>query len=809
MQDARMMRKLTSPPLPQTLLHREEVLSRLSLVLNRNTQSHSQPQIYTSSKLVLLLAPAGYGKTTVLADFASRGNAHYCWYMLDRTDSDIITFLQRLVLSVRQQFPDFGADLDDILMNIAYEHMREAEGISYFIPLLDAFLQALATETAQQVVLLFCNYQEVNDTLAINQATNYLLRGLPPHCALVIESRAIPELEFAYLLAHNQAYSFTQNDLRFSAQEVARLAQLQGIPSLSPEEAAQLEALFDGWISGMLLGTRLSHIHLLQGSRIPGLRVLNTSMHLQQLFTYVVDGVFQRYPDLYTFLYEACILEEMIPSLCEEVLEIEHAEEHLQELERNGLFVTHRNEGEQQIYVCHQVLRDLFLEELERSNPQRFHALHQRAAHKLGEEQRYEQAIHHALQAQEYPMAARFIVDIFPVIFDQQRLVTLMRWCHLLSSPFREFAPQILLTQARVYLRWHDHAHALLLLERAEQVILDKSASMLLEDPHLLLTEIRIFKGLAFFMSGAYQQAADQCQNALDELPANETVLRSEAYSIIGLSLCLRGDLSAGIAAIQKTLQLYGRSRSGYEVARLHSILASAYRWLGKLELAEHHVMRAMTCRLQMHDVCGQIEDLNRLGLLKKSQGAIHEAETHLLQALELARSPLHYESGQAYALVNLGHLYFDQAAYERALRTLEEGLALAEKLQDRYLVNHTLCIMALTYLSLQDVETAHFLLSNVQLSPAKSEQPDYDRFLHHLTYSLLLLHEEHYDEALSYLRALQASPSNTEKELMLVLHLRLAGCYLGKQQNEDALVYLHKLTVDLANVKGYGLCVL
>lgn len=310
-------------------------------------------------------------------------------------------------------------------------------------------------------------------------------------------------------------------------------------------------------------------------------------------------------------------------------------------------------------------------------------------------------------------------------------------------------------------------------------------------------------------MSGAYQQAADQCQNALDELPANETVLRSEVYSIIGLSLCLRGDLSAGIAAIQKTLQLYGRSRSSYEVARLHSILANAYRWLGKLELAEHHIMRAMACRLQMHDIYGQIEDLNRLGLLKKSQGAIHEAEAHLLQALELARSPLHYESGQAYALVNLGNLYFDQAAFERALRTLEEGLALAEKLQDRYLVNHTLCVMALTYLSLQDVETAHFLLSNVQLSPAKNEQPDYDRFLRDLTYSALLLHEERYDEALSYLRTLQASPSITEKELMLVLQMRLAACYLGIQQGEEALVCLLKLTTDLATSQGYGLCVL
>lgn len=809
MQDAYILRKLTGPPLPQTLLHREELLSRLSLVLTGKTQQHSQPQIQAASKLILLLAPAGYGKTTVLADFASRGNARYCWYMLDRTDSDIITFLQRLVLSIRQQLPNFGEELDDILVSIAQEHIRETEGISHLIPLLDAFLQALETETKQQVVLLFCNYQEVNDTPILNQVTNYLLRGLPPHYALVIESRAIPELEFAHLLAHNQVYSFTQDDLRFSAHEVTRLALLQGIPSLSPGEAEQLESSFDGWISGMLLGTRLSNIRLLQGKRIPGPRTLNTSMHHQQLFTYVVDSVFQRYPDLYTFLQEACILEEMLPSLCEEVLEIEHAEEYLQELERNGLFVTHRNEGEQQVYVCHQVLRDLFLEELERSNPQRFHALHQRAMHKLGKEQRYEQAIHHALQAQEDLMAARFIIDIFPGMFGQQRLTTLMRWCDLLSPAFREYAPQILLIQARVYLRLYNHTQALPLLERAEQVIFDKSSLIPPEHPHLLLTEIRIYKGSTLFRYGAYQQAADQCQQALDELPAHENVLRWEAYSIIGLSLCLRGDLPAGIAAVQKTLQFYGRSSSGYEVARLHSILANAYRWLGKLELAEHHVMRAMTCRLQMHDICGQIEDLNRLGLLKRSQGAIQEAEAYLLQALELARSPLHYESGQAYALVNLGNLYFDQAAFERALRTLEEGLALAEKLQDRYLINHTLCIMALTYLSLQDVETAHFLLSNAQFSPTQNEQPDYDRFLHDLTYSVLLLHEEHYDEALSYLTALQASPSTTEKELMFVLQIRLAACYLGKQQSEDTLACLRKVKTALADSNGYGLCVL
>ncbi|MBV9232336.1 MAG: hypothetical protein JOZ18_23715, partial [Chloroflexi bacterium] len=400
------LRKITHPPLPPAVLHREALLQQLNdAITGGSCESDKGGSAY---KLILLHAPAGYGKTTLLADFTRQAVLPCCWYLLDRSDADKITFLEYLLASVRTQFPFFGSALDLSLAAAADQGAEDS-----FEALVELFVEALAREIPERFALFLCNYHEVHENAQINTLVNRLLQGVTP-CVLVIESRVVPDLAFASLLARREMCVISRERFRLNSEEVTALACLQGLTALDQGEAEHLAAVFDGWMAGILLGTRLGEVRHLAGKTngvAPLLRGLPaSSVDRQFLFAYVVTEVFKDHPDLYDFLKDACVLEEMTPSLCNALLGIADASERLHALEYYGLFVSRSGVPPQETYLCHPVLRDLLAEELRQQEPESFALLHRRAAELLGEAQDYERAITHALSAKIEQMAADLIL---------------------------------------------------------------------------------------------------------------------------------------------------------------------------------------------------------------------------------------------------------------------------------------------------------------------------------------------------------------------------------------------------------------
>ena len=142
----------------------------------------------------------------------------------------------------------------------------------------------------------------------------------------------------------------------------------------------------------------------------------------------------------------------------------------------------------------------------------------------------------------------------------------------------------------------------------------------------------------------------------------------------LGVCHIVIGDFTAGIAHIQKALQLWGRHAIQQQTANGHSVLARAYCLLGNFALAEHHMTRALACWDQLQDNWGKVDNLVRLGNIKVRQSVLPEAENIFQEALALARGPIHYLRGQAYALDCLGIFCQRQENYERALELTEEA---------------------------------------------------------------------------------------------------------------------------------------
>jgi ATP/maltotriose-dependent transcriptional regulator MalT/DNA-binding SARP family transcriptional activator len=814
LKDLHIQRRVTCPALPATYLHRETLVTQILGALQASAPETGVQTRTAPYELLLLHAPAGYGKTTLLVDVAQRTNLPCCWYFLDETDTDRITFLTTLLMSIRQQFPDFGPALDPLITGVSSERANTPDMENYFEVVLDLLVNAMETEIPGRFVLLLCNYQQIDGLTDMNALVNTLLHKLPPQGTLVIESRIIPHLDFAQLLARQLIFGIGIDQLRFTAPQIHHLAQMLGVGPFTDAEAHQLALSFDGWIAGILLGTRLSNVQQLQ-SNPPSSTGFSVDMSepqvaSQYLFSYVVNEVFKSHQGAYAFLKEACVLQEMPPDLCAALLDISptQAAAHLHYLEQQSLFVTHSGEGTNPVYTCTPVLRNLFLEELRRDAPERFSQLHQRAAELLSASQHYRQAISHALEAQVNDIAANLIIASAEQMMNQGHAETLTRWIKALPDVTTKRFPQLLLIQANIYLRQgEDHAVIPLLdaADAAVQTLLSKASALDPQNFPAVKAMIAIVRSKVLWQQREYRQGQTLCQQVLDDLPADEVTIRAEAHMCLGSCYVSLGDFLAGIAQLQKALQLWGRHSIQRQTADGHSLLARAYGFLGNFALAEHHMARALACWEQLQDSWGKVHNLVRLGNIKVWQGAFSEAEPIFQQSLELARGPIQYLRGQAYALDCLGICYLRQERFEMALEVTEEALALARQISDPFLINEVLEDLAMIYLFMGDTATAMILISEVEVKTSSSNSLDYEQAIYNLIYGTISLSQGQDRQAWQHLSTSEAALGKMDlKQEHLQALMRLAAYNLGQDQHPEAVHCLERAARIISICEGY-----
>lgn len=787
MQEPFSQHKIVAPSLPSAILHREALIAQLQQAIVGTASPATEGQ--APYKLVLLYAPAGYGKTTLFADFAHSTQFPCCWYRLEHTDADKITFLQTVITTICARFPAASATLETLLspLRTTPEKFACQATCEEFIQHLAA---ALAAEIREKFALVLSNYHEVNANEMINLIVNQMLKRFPAQCVLVIESRAIPNLEFAPLLIERKIFSLSAKQLRFSAAEIQQLSNIQGREPLGQEEAERLTASFDGWIAGILLGTHLGDVPFLCQNKLDQLQREETlSFDRHHLFAYMLNEIFQRELEIYAFLKEVAILEQMTPAFCDALLEREDSAARFQYLEQQGLFLTSRREKARTTYTCHSVLRDLLRSDLRSQNPERFHALHARASLLFAAEQDYANAVYHAFEAKSYEQAARLIIAACDCMQASGQVETLARWIDTLPSEVLSNSPQVLLLRANLHLMHGEYLQALPLLEEA-----DRSSKTACSPDELPARQVAIVvaRSKALFQTGQYEQARYLCSQILNDIPANETALRAEVHMTLGICANLTDNFSAGIDQLQRALQLVGRATQGQQTAKLHSLLASAYSLLGNFALAEHHLARALSSWEGLPDPQGKINHTIRCALVRQRQGLYAEAERMLTQAMEEARQAGNFRSSEAYALVCLGDLYQDEEKYTLSLAAVEEGLALARQLEDSYLVSNALCILALSYLFMGDASTAWLLLAETaEQETGKGAGVDrFHRAMHHFTCGTILLHRQQYEKAAAAL--CQAESTLREigiKRELLQVTLRLAACRLA--QGEEIGGYL------------------
>ena len=385
-------------------------------------------------KLMLISAPAGFGKTTLLGEWAASRSDEQCvaWVSLDEGDNDPARFLSYLVAALQTVEEEIG---EGVLSSL------RAPGS----PPIEALTGALLNELADfpgTLAIVLDDYHLI-DSDQVHGMVAFLLERLPSNVHLLIASRIDPPLPLARLRARGQITEINATDLFFTREEaVTFLKETMGL-NLSEEDVAALEERTEGWIAGL----QLAALSMRDREDVPGFVRAFSGSHCDVL-DFLSEEVLERQSEqMRAFLLETSILQRLTEELCDAVTDRDDGQEALERLERENLFVVPLDD-ERRWYRYHHLFADVLRGLLEQERSEEVKELHLRAASWYERNGWASEAVEHALAAGDAGRAARLVEYYTQALLQRGEGVTVDRWLSALPAGLLRSRPRLSLARA-------------------------------------------------------------------------------------------------------------------------------------------------------------------------------------------------------------------------------------------------------------------------------------------------------------------------------------------------------------------------
>lgn len=383
-----------------------------------------------AARLMLIRAPAGFGKTTLMQQFATacqaRGHA-VVWLRLDAADNDLPRFLGHL-----------GAGLDAIRTTTRASN-------PHIETLAASVIETIASSAAPFAILLD-DFESIQSEAVLN-FLQLLLESLPPTGTLVVASRTTPALGLGRIRARGHLLELQPAALRFTLPEATAFVRDRCGIALADADLARLHRYTEGWATAIFLAT-LSLRQRTDHERF----VASFSGSNTELAEYLAEDILNRQPAaVRTFLLESSILSQLSAPLCDAVLGRDDSQAMLATLERENLFLFPLN-GEHDAYRYHSLFAGFLQDHLRASNPARELALHASAARWFLNAARPVPAIDHLLRAREFAPAIEQMALHADTLLNNGRVRLLSRWFDLVGDQLPEADPRVRMTAAWAWL---------------------------------------------------------------------------------------------------------------------------------------------------------------------------------------------------------------------------------------------------------------------------------------------------------------------------------------------------------------------
>jgi LuxR family transcriptional regulator, maltose regulon positive regulatory protein len=382
----------------------------------------------TEAKLILVAAPPGFGKTTLVAQWRSSPVNHkpFAWISLDRADNDSGRLWWHLVSALRLACPAF--DSEKVLATLRGQ--APDFGLSV-LPVLISEMAALP----EQVVLVLDDYHLIKKPDCHEQMAR-LLSHLPSCLQVVIITRADPPLPLARMRALGEMAEIRARELRFDLREAAELMQAVLAVELSERDLRYLVERTEGWPAGLYLAA-LSR----RGDSSPDAFVRHFSGQNRFIVDYLVEDVLNQQPsDIRRFLTRTSILGRFCAPLCDAVTGSADAAAIIDMLERENLFVVPLDHN-RQWFRYHHLFAQVLRGQLIRTEPHLVPSLHARASAWHRADGSTEEAVTHALAAGDVDAATHLIAQDFHAYNDSGRGATVCHWLSRLGDDWIAASP--------------------------------------------------------------------------------------------------------------------------------------------------------------------------------------------------------------------------------------------------------------------------------------------------------------------------------------------------------------------------------
>ncbi len=480
-------------------------------------------------KLTLIMAPAGYGKTTLAAQWVQQLGRPVAWVSLDESENDLGRFLAYL-------FNAIGLVNEPLVTEIIG---RLTAGYAHNS--IDALLTNLLNDISSSphcLAITLDDYHLINNP-RIDDVVNFLLQNAPANLHLIITSRSEPNLPIATLRAHNQLQVITAKELRLSLAECRHFVSTTMGLELPIEQVTQLDEQTEGWVTGLQLATL----------------ALQEGVDLAQAFSgsqrYLVDYLGEQVlagqsAEIHNFLLHTAILKQFNADLCAAVTGIPDCQHILEHLEATHLFLVPLD-AERRWYRYHHLFGEFLHGRLTaQCDEVDIQQLHLYAARWYHEQGLASEAVEHALAAGAFGFSAELLQEIARGILMYGEGALLRRWLESLPDELLANNPQLALIYGWTLVRTGDLRSAMSLTE---------TIAPQLDEIVTLRGEWAALRARVAGFKGWTEKNVKFSNKALAHLPADQHGLRSEVAINLGFSHLDQNDLTAARAAFQRAAQ--------------------------------------------------------------------------------------------------------------------------------------------------------------------------------------------------------------------------------------------------------------
>ena len=684
-------------------------ISKTKIVVpQRRIELLSRPRLLESlkalldNKLVLLSAPAGYGKTSLLIDLANHVDMPVCWLSLDPLDRDPQRFMAYLIATLAERFPGVG-ETSRLQLNQLKSIERDAES------LLITLTNELYDQVENDFLLILDDYHLLDDVPVISTLLNRFLELVVENCHIILSSRTLPSLDDVTLMvAREQVAGLSYAELAFVPREVQALYAQNYHQHLSDETAREFVEETGGWITGMVL------------SNLPGMMRVGVDT-----FTYLGHQVLDQQPDyVREFLMRTSLPEEFNSEFCEIVLGPFYSGPQnwpaIMSLifEKNLFVLPLGSDGRWLRY--HPLFREFLQARLKEERPQEVQPILERmvkAYEKAGE---WEKAYFTCRQLNDRDALAG-VIERAGTSMLQQALVTLDSWINSLPPAIIRTRPGLISLRGVILATKGN-------LQESNR-LLNTVVSMYYKNKNtsgLILALIRRANTLR--LSGSYPESIEDIEEAL-RLAETDNAFQSyyaEGLRLKGLNLYRMGESRRAVESLEHSLSLYTALHEEGSIPTVLMETGMVHGAVGDIDSARSSYQEALKLRRAERNLYSQAEILNNLAVLYHQLGEYELAAETFEDGLVCARKSRN-QHAESLILTGLGDLYGEIEEFDAALQAYQRAEAIASELAGSFVSIYLVIARGMLALLREDWKNANQILNTyrrkIKISPSAYER--------------------------------------------------------------------------------------